>query len=216
MKSTLYTLLMAVACLSAFGQSSYDFIHNSRAQVTYYGIDFTHLQLRGTISNFGNAGEKTEAQIRDVYFPGWNQVVVNEPSKYDFEDVFQKDLVTRNIRMITALNAEAPVDQFFPEHYTFYSENDIQAFVKDYELSSHEGYGIVFIPELFDKENETAWIHVVVFRESDRRVLIHQRAESSPGGFGLRSYWVRTVYNLMNDIEDDYFDEWERQAVDLH
>lgn len=215
MKSALFVLSIVLLPFVGHSQSAYAFLHNANASVTYYGIDFSHIQFKGRISQFDDGGIKDAEQLRDVYFPGWNGVVINEPRKYDLGEAFRKNHIVNDIRMITQINAMSSTENRFPSTLVALTREDIDEIVASYPIQDGEGYGIVFIAELFDKTSAQAWIHIVVFDEESKRVLIHERTLETPGGFGLRSYWIRTIFGALENIDEVYYDQWLAHTVNL-
>ena len=79
-------------------------------QVTWLGIDFSHVKLIGNFSEFFDAGEKSTWQIRDVYFPRWNAIVLEEPAKYDIRGMLRKADIGYEMDMIAGINAQTPLE----------------------------------------------------------------------------------------------------------
>ena len=42
-----------------------------------------------------------------------------------------------------------------------------------------------------------------------KEVLVQERLMGEPGGFGLRNYWVRPIYNIIRDIEKKQYKIWK-------
>ena len=66
----------------AFSQTAKDIFNSTDMNVTYLGIDFTQAKVINDASAVG-------PDLKDRHFPGINQVVVNEPKKYDLAAAFK-------------------------------------------------------------------------------------------------------------------------------
>jgi hypothetical protein len=78
-----------------------------------------------------------------------------------------------------------------------YDEPNTAEIVRNYELPQTEGTGIVMIANFLDKPNARATYDIVVFDIATRKILQEKEVIGEAGGFGLRNYWARTVYNII-------------------
>ncbi len=208
MKKQLILYILFIVPVLTQAQALQNFFGNSNIRVTYLGIDFSHVKLIGNFAEFLEAGQKNVMQIRDSYFPRWNTVVVNEREKYDLAGMLRKFEVYYDIDMISGINALTPVEELESYNAVKFSENDIRDFVKQYDLIG-KGIGFVFIAESLSKSSEEAFFHFVVFDIDSKEVLFQRRLRGEPNGFGLRNYWINSLYRIINDIKYYYFNEWK-------
>jgi hypothetical protein len=110
MKKLLPVLLVMSCVWSAEAQTAQD-LFRSDIQVTWLGIDYSHVRLIGNFAEFFEAGEKSTWQIRDIYFPRWNAIIMEEPAKYDIRGMLRKSEIQYNIDMITVINANTPLEE---------------------------------------------------------------------------------------------------------
>jgi hypothetical protein len=178
--------------------------------VTWLGIDYSHCKLIGNFAEFADAGRKSTWQIRDVYFPKWNAIIMSEPEKYDVRGMLRRGDMTFDIEMVSNLNAQtqlADMEVFVPVVYT---EEDIQSFVNQYEFKDKKGIGIVFICESLNKILPEAWYHFVAVDMGSGKILLHERMKGQPSGIGLRNYWANSIHYVIRNIQEYYYWNWKK------
>ena len=180
--------------------------------VTWLGIDYSQVTLTGNFAEFFEAGSKSTWQIRDLYFPQWNAIIMEEPMKYDVRGMLRKSDIRCDIDMIAAHNAQTPLEEMETYNPARFTEEDIQAFVRQYDLTGKEGIGIVFIAENLNKNAFEAWYHFVAVDMNTGTVLLQQRLRGEPKGFGFRNYWANSICRVIRNIRDYYYWEWRRQT----
>ncbi len=208
MKTIITFIVLVGFAFSANAQSLRDFFTRNDLKVTYLGIDFSHVKLVGNFSEFLDAGQKNPMEIRNVYFPRWNHVVLDEREKYDFAAMLRKYEIYYDIDMISDINSRTPMEELLSYNPVRYTENDIRRFVNDYDLSGKSGLAIVYIAETLNKSSEEAWFHFVVLDMNSKDVLFQRRLRGVPNGFGLRNYWINSLYRIIYDTQHYYFNEW--------
>lgn len=207
-------IIIALLLVSTYGQaqSVKDLFERSDVSVSYLGIDFSHVKLIGNFSEFAEAGRKNVMEIRDIYFPRWNMVVVNERDKYDLAGMLRKSDIYYDIDMMSVINSQTRLDEMEAMNSVNFSDEDIASFISQYDLSGKNGIGIVFIAECLNKSAEVGIFHFVAFDMKSSKVLFHRRLHGDPNGFGLRNYWINSLYHIINNIKFFYFDEWRFAA----
>jgi hypothetical protein len=180
--------------------------------VTWYGIDFSHVKIVGNFAEFFEAGERSTWQIRDVYFPRWNAIILEEPSKYDIRGMLRKGDIGFDIDMMAGINARTPVEEMEAYNTVKFSEEDIQSFVRQYNFNGNEGIAVVFIAESLNKNSMEAWYHFVAIDMRTSNVLVHDRLRGEPSGIGLRNYWANSFHKVIRNIRDYYYWEWKKWA----
>lgn len=213
MKTLLRILTVMLFAGSAAAQTSQD-LFRSDVQFTWLGIDYSHVKLVGDFAEFFEAGEKSTWQIRDIYFPRWNSIIMEEPAKYDIRGMLRKSDIVYDIDMISSLNASTPLEDLESDNPVRFSDDDIQFFVQQYNLSGKEGIGIAFIAECLNKNALEAWYHFVAIDMQSHQILFHARLRGEPKGFGLRNYWANSVYRVIRSIRDFYYWKWKKEAAD--
>ena len=205
-----YLLLGMLCCMvTVKSQTVRDIFYDSDVKISWLGIDFSHVKLIGNFAEFFEAGEKSSWQIRDIYFPRWNNIILNEPEKYDIRGMIRKPDLWYDIDMLGDINSQTSLDEIESYNTVKFSEEDIQSFVNQYNLQDKEGIGILFIAECLNKNAEEAYYHFVAINMKNKEVLFHERLRGEPNGFGLRNYWANSIYSVIRNIREYYFGSWK-------
>jgi hypothetical protein len=203
--------LAAVALLFFVGsvanaQSLKSVFSDSQFPIVYLGIDFTKAKL---LDN-GNPND-----IRDRLYSSINQLIVNEPKKFDLNAAFRKGNVEHDLTAVTKNYANINLNDIISTNsgdYNRLKEADIAAVVKNLDLSGKEGVGFLFVMEAMkkiDKKGEAA-IWVTFIDMKTKKVLMTERIESKASmAIGFRNYWASTIKRLIDDIEDKKYNEWK-------
>jgi hypothetical protein len=181
--------------------------------LTWLGIDFSHCQFTGNFAEFAEAGRKSSWQLRDVYFPKWNLIVLEEPEKYDIRGMFRKEAVQFEIGMITSLNAKTPLDSMETFNAVQYSDEQVTQFVSRYDLAGKQGIGLVLIAESFNKFSNEALYHLVAIDMGTGKIVLHKKMRGEPKGIGLRNYWANSFARVIQYVRDYYYWEWKKENV---
>jgi hypothetical protein len=195
----------------AIAQKADDLFKASDTRLTWLGVDFSHVKLIGDFSQFGGAGEKSASQVKKVYFPAWNMIVLDEREKYDVAGMLRKDNIVYDIDMMMLHNAKAPVEEMETYNEPSYSKDDIKKFVHEYKIEKKDGIGILFVAECLNKARTEAWYHFVAIDMNNNEILVHDRIRGEPKGMGLRNYWAGSINDVIKKIEKDRYKEWKSQ-----
>ncbi len=211
MKKQILIMMLISFTLAGFSQTAKDLFNVSDVKISWLGIDFSHVKLIGDFSDFAGAGEKSTVQIRDKYFPQWNHLILSESNKYDLRGMLRKGDLFYDIGMIMDLNARTSIENMETYNVPDYRKEDIEGFVKGYDLNGKEGIGVLFVAECLNKNFTEAYFHFVAINMHTKEVLVHERLRGVPRGFGLRNYWAGAVYNIIKDIRNTHYQTWKRQ-----
>ncbi len=209
MRKLIFVFLVLFAAISLKAQSVDDLFGSTDTKITYLGIDFSHVKLIGNFTEFFEAGRKNVMEIRDFYFPRWNRVVVDEREKYDIRGMLRKYNVYYDLEMINSVNARTNPDSLESYNAVVLLPDDISHIVSQYDLAGRQGIGVVFVAESLNKSAEEAYFHFVAINMDTREVLFQRRLRGQPQGFGLRNYWINSLYRIINDVKYYYFNEWK-------
>lgn len=183
-------------------------------ELTWYGIDYSHVKLIGEFNQFGDAGAKSESEIRDKYFPAWNELVLKEASKYNIKSAFRKDEVIYDLDIVNLRNSKvnpANLISLSESNQNHLSSVDIQDIVSEYPVSG-KGYGLVFVAESLNKIREMGSYYVVLFDEATKKVLLCKRLAGRAAGFGIRNYWARSYYEVLEQSKSSY-KKWLKEST---
>lgn len=210
MRKFLVILSISLFCITGYSQSIQEFF-NKDIQVTWLGLDYTNCKIIGEWSQFNGAGEYGASEIRDKYFPAWNHLVLSEPDKYDLKSMIRQENIYIDIEMIMSKNAEVSIRNLEAYNPPNYDLDQIQEFVKNYDLDGRSGLGMVFINEYMSKYENFAVFHFVLLDMSTKEILLHQKCKGEPRGFGIRNYWAGSLHEVMGQIRKTHYPKWKRK-----
>jgi hypothetical protein len=212
MKRIISFCLLLLVSMSAMSQDAQKAL--TADQMTWFGIDYSHVKLIGSFSQFGDAGVLDEDDIRKKYFPAWNNIIVKEESKYDLKGAFRKNEVNYKLAMLEKINAatsNASMVSIEESDRNHLNVEKITSIVAKYPLAKESGIGLVFIAESLDKNIEEGNYYVTFFDIATKKVLMVKRMTGKAGGFGVRNYWARSFYNVLVQSKKDY-KKWLKES----
>lgn len=190
-------------------QSLKDVFNNSESPLVYLGIDFSQARLL----DVGNASD-----IRGRLYGSINNLVIDEPKKYDLRGVFRKSNMPNDISAALKSSEKANLNDIISTNSSDFSrlkESDIAAIVKQLDISGKDGVGVLFVMEAMrkvDKKGDAA-IWVTFIDMKSKKVLMTERMVSeAKGGFGFRNYWASTIKELLDDIDKKKYKEWRNKS----
>ena len=180
MKKTLLVLLCMISAIALNAQTN-------KSTNYVYGVDYTHTKVfaaNESIDDFAKA------------FHGINMLLVTEPEKYDFSKMLN-ERVNVIIEPMLKMTSECLYEDMLTWN-NLYDQPNCAEIVKNYELPQTEGTGVVLIAKFLDKSLDYALYDFITFDIATREILTQKEVKGKTGGFGLRNYWARTVYNVIN------------------
>jgi hypothetical protein len=199
-------LLFFASTSTSFSQTLKSVFTDSEASLTYLGIDFT----KNHLLDIGNPDD-----IRNRIYGSINELIANEPKKFDLAGAFSKSNVPHDFSAVTKNNAKININDILSTNsadFTRLKEADINNVVKALDISGKTGVGLLFVMEAMrklDKKGDAAiWVTLVDMKT--KKVLMTERIESdAKGGFGFRNYWASTIKNLIDDIDKKLYKGWK-------
>lgn len=154
--------------------------------INVYGVDYTSVKVFGA--------SETVHQFADA-FEGINGLLMQEAQKYDFTHV-----VGGFYKLKLDMIFEMTQDYTYPDLKVF--SKDIEPVnvvdkIKNYKLKEESGTGLILIATLLDKSTNKGTYKVVLFDIATREILREGVFSGKAKGFGLRNYWARTVFRLL-------------------
>jgi hypothetical protein len=190
---------------SLFAQTFKD-VFDPQTTITYLGIDFTNVKV------FGHQdGEISD--LVDRQFSGINQLVLNEPKKYNLQKAFHRDSVPNNLQFVTVRNktiVDTAIKSTDLNNVFHLNKSDIDNIVRGYDFGDKKGVGFLFVMESLNKKDERGSMYCTFIDMGTKKVLYTERLTEKPSGFGLRNYWGHTIYEALDDIADKKYKEWAR------
>lgn len=174
--------------------------------VTWLGMDFTQVKFIGSATQFKDAGEITNADFRDRYINGWNQLFINEQKKYDVAKQVHRTEVKYALDVTEKTNNGIKKDFFSndPNEYNSLDAAKVEALVKKYDYQGKKGIGLIFFIEGMSKGKDQASAWVAYVDMTGKKVIMSQHITGKAGGFGFKNYWAKAFYNILKD--SDYKD----------
>ena len=201
-------LLLAILFSNvAFGQTRND-VFDSKVPVTWLGLDFTAAMFIGDREKLG-----TGEGIRSMLY-AWNNLVINEPAKYDIAKAIDRLSVEKDItateERIAALKVDGMYSDKTADHFHI-NPQDVEEIVKSYNFGELKGIGLLFIVESFNKLNVEGSIYAAFINIETKEVLFTERMTGAPGGFGLRNYWAGAIYTILKNMTKKEFSMWRKK-----
>lgn len=199
------TLLALVVQLNA--QTAQD-IFKAGTPVTWLGLDFTEARFIGDRERLGSHSDVLHLM------ESINQLIVNEPTKYDIAAAIGKTKVEKAINVTSNHNSQLDVSELLSDQSKDYQRlkpSDIGRIISGYSFDGLDGIGLMFNVESFSKMDASASVWVTFVNLDTKEVLFTQRMLGKPGGFGLRNFWGRSIYEIIGDIRKKEFEMWRRR-----
>jgi hypothetical protein len=197
--------LLCTALLLAFNSTRAQDIFSYKEPVTWLGLDYSELQL------IRDDEKITEQELQDKYFPGWNELVLNETAKYDIAKAIDHDDISYYTDAVNTVNSNAK-GSFITDDvnaFTHLDEARVKQMVKKYNLKGKTGLGLVFIVEAMDKAQKEASIWVTFIKMDTREVLLTKPVIGASGGFGFRNYWAGSINKVLKALPG-YMKKWKK------
>lgn len=188
------TLLLAIGLLlgiTGFAQSPE--VQASITDVKFFGVDFSQVRtydVKESLDKFKEAFEKI------------NALFVTESKKYDVAKNFKKNVTATLVDQISELNNTITSDILYGGSKDYQmSDEQVAQQIKSLPITETEGTGLIFIAELLNKKKDRGTYHIVFFDIASREILDTWRATGDAGGAGLRNFWARSVYEVINNVK---------------
>ncbi len=194
-------------------QSVEDLFQNSPTKFTWLGIDYSHVKLIGSFSNFNENTKITPEIIKNDYFVRWNELILKESNKYTIDKMFRKKDINYNIEGVTAINAQTDLTSIVQTASPNYTEIQLQQFVKNYYFNQSEGIGLLFVAESMNKIREEAIYHLLAINLTNNEILLCDKFTTKPGGIGLRNYWASSYLKVIETIRDHKYPAYKKRYV---
>ena len=204
---------VALFLTTATAQTLDDLFQPSSTKITWLGIDYSHVKLIGSFSNFNETTKITPEIIKNDYFVRWNDLIIKEKNKYTVDKMFRTKALIYSIEGVTSINAQTDLTTIEQSATPNYTESQLQQFVKNYFFNQQEGIGILFLAESLNKEQEEATYHLLVLNLSTNEILLHDNFTTKPGGFGLRNYWASSYLKVIETIRDHKYGAYKKNFL---
>ncbi|MCC7029604.1 MAG: hypothetical protein IT257_04805 [Chitinophagaceae bacterium] len=204
-------LLFLITSLQLKAQFTKADIFKSSVDITWLGVDYSEVKFIGPATGWGDEGTKTPTEMRDKYFPAWNELMVKEAKVFKIAEAVSRAEVNFAVDVTADANAKMNKKEIFSENigdFQLVSEADVQSMIKNYNFKGKTGIGFLLIAEGMSKGREEASYWVTFVDMKSKKVLLTQRMLGKASGIGFRNYWANTVKNILKAMKKD-FKNWE-------
>lgn len=190
-----------------YGQDVGEFFTSMEAEVEFVGLDFSQAKMVGLKTK--HASDETQVH----YFRAWNDLLMKERQKYDVKRAFMKRNINYNLKIVNQQNQDIKWGDFRTDlSPPSFSTKRLQKLVNSYNIKEMKSkYGLSFVVHSFNQFRERAYVYVVVFDVTTKKILFSAQTSGNAGGFGFRNYWARTIYNILENIRDYKFKKWKAE-----
>jgi hypothetical protein len=204
-------LLLGCSIVSQAQSKLKDFFTSTDTPITWLGVDYSQAKY------VGDLGTVDQYEIRR-YFNKINELILNEPEKFDLNRAFHKDNVFVEVDPILdrndAVKAKEIISRRSSRAYRL-NNDSVRQIVKSYELpKSLSGIGVVFIAEAIDKNREETAFYVTGFDMQSRSILFIERVIGEAGGFGFRNHWATCIHEVLEDLDRSLYRNWRRKYLE--
>ncbi len=201
MKKICILLFAFVQCGIIFSQSKEE-LKNAES-ITWFGVDFSESRF------IGQHDFKSPWELKEKLIPAWNQIILHEPEKYNLKTYFKISKI--EMELGDAYDRNSKIDEnsiiLGMEGFDYeLNEGKIQAIISEYK-TEYMGYGLVFIVESFNKLSQRGTVWVTYFHIPSKKVILTKKMSAEPMGFGIKNYWARVFYRIMQESEES-IDRW--------
>ena len=179
--------------------------------ITWIGIDYTEVKFIGPATGWGDEGTKSPTEMRDKYFPAWNELIIGEPKAFKLAEAVSRSEVNTAIEITAVANAKMNKKEIFSENigdFQLLTEADVQNMIKKYDFKGKEGIGFMMVAEGMSKGREEASYWVTFVDMKNKKEKKKKRVLGKAAGFGFRNYWAGTVKSVLKSMKKD-FKNWD-------
>ena len=207
MKSIITSALMITAlsfCVNSLFAQTFKDVFKEENSLTWLGIDFTEVKVIG----------HTDTELDDLaarQFSGINDLIINEPKKYELDKAFHKATVESDLSFVKAKNKgidASKIKSVNAADETRFTNATVAKIVEGYNFGSKKGIGVLFIMESMSKTSEKSSMYVTFIDIGSKKILHTERMVEKVGGFGLRNYYAKSIYEALEDIQKSKYKEW--------
>ncbi len=204
MKKLILSAAVLMLSVAAWAQTKADVFGD--VTITWLGLDFSQMHFIGSAAQWNDAGEITNSQLRDKYFPSWNDLFINEKDRYKVADAVNRTEVEYAIEVTRKANNSLK-GNFFTDDMNMYQtldEKKVEGLVKKYDYMGKKGIGMLFFVEGMSKGKEASSMWVAFVDMGTKKLLLAKPIEGKSGGFGFRNYWAKTFLMGVKEVKNNW------------
>ena len=197
--------LFVFFAFAGFCQSPSDvYDYKNYDEITWLGVDFSHLKIIGDFDSFSGKSVETPQQFRDSLYIAWNELFISEPKKYDLKGMLKRKDINISIDVMNYHNKNSDLKDLVVSSTPEYKTEDIQQFINTIPFTKNGGVGILFVAESFKKKTNKAIWHLVAININTKKVLVHEVYKADAGGCGLKNFWAYTLYKSIGKAKSNF------------
>jgi hypothetical protein len=165
-------------------------------ELVWCGIDYTLVQFIGTSDQFADL-----PKIQNHYFRAWNEIILDESSKYDLNTAFSVSTITYNMENSILRSEQRDMAGIVQSSDYSIDEEQVTRVVQTNVDPSVDGVGAMFVMETLNKTAVKSTMWLAVFNVATGEVLFMRRYSGEVRGFGFRNYYARSLYNVIKNLK---------------
>ncbi len=212
MKKILIAYALTLCFSIANAQNTKELFSKNNYNYYWYGIDYTNVKLIGDFYSSSFKGENEYKQIKEKFFPAWNALIKNERNKYNVSEIVRAPEVKYKTSMIDSLNTLINPEKLAANEEELITQENLEQQIKSYKLVENNGVGVVFLAESMNKAEAKASYVMVMFNIENRNILLQERFNTIPSGFGIRNFWAGSYYQIFKEMSTNKY--WKRKQAE--
>jgi hypothetical protein len=207
MKTNFSVILLFCFVIVSQAQTKKD-IFDPKVPVTWLGIDFSGAKFIGDRERLATQSDAMKL-MTDL-----NNLMKAEADKYNVGRALNRKDVVMDIDVTREHNAALEINDVFSEKSSDHlalTPAGVEAIVETYDFKGHTGLGVMFNVGSFNKNEEEGVLYFTVVNMETKEVLLSERYVQKPGGFSIRNYWARTIYDTIDRIDSKDYNAWKKK-----
>ena len=196
MKHLILTFILGLIALPSIAQINK--VELLDKNFVYFGLDFSEAKMIGS-KGFPDGFEMVNTELEKI-----NQLILDEPKKYDFKRVFKIYSFDFDLEAVRKHNKAINHREFITDLSYRFNELKVEKIVADLDLSNSPtvyGVGFIFIVESFNDKEDLGTIWCTFFDLRSKEILGTQKIDGQSSGKGVAGHWANSVYRIMLKIE---------------
>ena len=174
-------------------------------EIIFFGLDFSRAKLVGT------DGFSDPQDIQNRLFDAWNNLFISESDKYDLSEATGISNVNISFKKVNERNQLPDAEKLVTNDDYSFGLDVVEEVIASYREKDHEGIGLLFVIESFNKPQERGYMWVTFFDISSGKVLLSEKMSGKARGFGIRNYYAKTYFNVIKEIGKTTWEKWSNK-----
>jgi hypothetical protein len=203
---TIFALLLCTG-FTSLAQTKND-IFDPKVPITWLGIDFSGAKIIGDRERLATQSDLVKLM------ESMNDLMKAEADKYNVGAALDRKNAEMALEITKEHNAALDPNEMFSEEASDHlklTPAGVEEIIQGYDFKDHHGLGVMFNVGSFNKNEEEAILYFTIVNMDTREVLLSERYIQKPGGFSIRNYWARTIYDALEKINKKDFNAWKKR-----